>query len=489
MAEKITSLFHNKAVELDAEFGTYKDEFNIPTLESLDIRPSSLSALPFPRSGAHSSIYLCGNSLGLMPKSVRAAINDELDAWSARGVESHFRHPGNNKTPWVDIDLPVVPLLSPIVGAKEKEVAAMGTLTMDLNALLCCFYKPNKVTGKTKILFEKSAFPSDYYAFYNQVKLHNLDPAEELIQIAPREGEYTIRTEDILMKINDLQNELALVCFPGIQYYTGQFFEIAKITEFAHSKGIIVGWDLAHCVGNVELKLHDWKVDFAAWCSYKYLNSGPGAIGGIFVHEKWSSVTDVSADTSTLTKERDIPRLAGWWGNNSSERFKMLEKFDPIEGALGFRQSNPSVIDVVALKASLQIFAKYGGVEKLRQKSIALTNFMEELLQKSPYYISVENSFKNSSQRPGFTIITPSKQDQRGCQLSLLFFPHYDDPHKNIMEKMATYLNKENGIICDERRPDVIRIAPVPLYNTFQEVLFAVDTLNKGFTLIENSSI
>lgn len=441
-----------EAKKLDSQFPTYKDKFVIPTFQSLGISNKEHSPLD-------PCIYFCGNSLGLMPKATRRALEDELDAWGARGVESHFNHPGAavDKTSWVDIDLPLVPMLAPIVGALNSEVAAMGSLTANLNALLMSFYKP--VDGRTKILFEKQAFPSDYYAFLNMVKLHGYDESH-LVQLTVPEGSTYLDTEDILKEIEAHKNDVALVCLPGIQYYTGQLFEIEKITKFAHQHGITVGWDLAHAVGNVPLRLHDWNVDFAAWCSYKYLNSGPGAIGGIFVHEKY---------TQNNSKDDFPPRLAGWWGNNASDRFKMLEIFDPIQTALSYRQSNPSVLDCVALKASLEIFKEVGGVETLRQKGVQLTEFMEKLLVESKYHLKGDAD----SSAFGFKILTPSNPDMRGSQLSILFQPHHDDRTYNVMENVNDYLH-DHGIICDERRPDVIRLAPVPLYNTFTEVVEVV---------------
>lgn len=442
-----------KALQLDSQYPTYQEWFNVPSIATLGLGDDDKK-----------SIYFCGNSLGLMPKSTRKAVNDELDAWSDRAVESHFRHRGvpEGKTSWVDIDLPVVPLLAPVVGAKENEVGIMATLTMNLNALLTVFFKPEG--AKTKILFEKSAFPSDFYSIYSFLKLKGLDPDQNMIQLSPRHGEYTLRTEDILKLIEENCNELALVLFPGIQYYTGQLFDIEQITKYAKLKGCTVGWDLAHLVGNVPLKLHDWDVDFAVWCSYKYLNSGPGAIGGYFINEKYTHL--------------DTPRLAGWWGNNSLVRFQMKEKFEPIESALGFRQSNPSVLDVVALHNSLKIFDKVGGVDTLRLKSVEMTNYLESLLVKSPYYIDQEKSFDDVT-TPCFTIITGKS---RGSQLSVLFLPHHDDPAQNVMELVNSNLNKRHLIICDERRPDVIRLLPVSLYNSFEECYKVVHYLNEAFS-------
>lgn len=436
----------------DTEYGTYREEFKVPTLGSMGINNHKYGP-------EVETIYFCGNSLGLMPKSTQRAVQAELDAWGARGVEAHFNHPYRQDeeikgVDWVDIDLPLVPVMASLVGAKPTEVAIMGTLTMNLNSLLVSFYKPQST--KTKILFEKQAFPSDYYAFLNLVKIHGYDESH-LIQLDVKPGETYLSTNDILDAIELHKHELAMVCFPGIQYYTGQYFDIKTITEFAHDREIVVGWDLAHAVGNVVLELHDWNVDFACWCNYKYINSGPGAIAGIFVNEKY---------TQANAPSHYPPRLAGWWGNNDKDRFKMLEKFDPLQSALSYRQSNPSVLDVVAVKASLSIFQRVG-LQQLRQKSIELTNFLEQELHKSPYF---------NNKQLGFTILTPSDAQQRGCQLSLKF-------NLGIMEEVFNYL-RGYGIICDERRPDVIRLAPVPLYNKFIEVYYVVQRLNQAFDTI-----
>lgn len=429
-----------EALRLESQFpAKMRGRFHMPTFASMGLAQDNRELT-----------YLCGNSLGLMPRATRQAVDRELDAWAARGVEGHFNHPfgadAGDATNWVDIDLPVVPLLSPIVGAQEGEVAVMNSLTANLNALLVAFYKPQG--GRNKILFEKGAFPSDFYAFHEQCRVHGVDPAEALVQLEPRIGEYHLRTEDILAAIDRYSSELALVCLPGIQYYTGQILDIAVITQHAHVHGITVGWDLAHAVGNVPLELHDWGVDFACWCSYKYLNSGPGAIGGAFVHARYSAST--------------IPRLAGWWGNNRERRFAMLEKFEPIAGALGFRQSNPSVIDVVCLHTSLKLFEEFGGMSQVRQRSLELTSFLLRLLKQSPFY-------RQQPSDSGFTIITPQQEALHGAQLSLLF---YSDMNK-IFQRC-----RSKGLIADERRPNVIRLAPAPLYNTFQEVAQAAQILN-----------
>ncbi|CAK9435774.1 uncharacterized protein LODBEIA_P04660 [Lodderomyces beijingensis] len=452
-----------KAEKLDKIYPTHAHLFHIPTFETLGIENANFHPTT-------PSIYLCGNSLGLMPKQTRRAITEQLDAWSARAVESHFNHPTG--TNWVDVDLPLVHLLAPIVGCNEREVCAMGSLTSNLNALLIHFYKPQG--RRTKILFEKHAFPSDYYAFLNMVQLFGYDESHLIqVEVDAAPGKTYLETESILRVFDAHADEVALVCFPGIQYYTGQLFDMERITHYVKHKQpeVVVGWDLAHAVGNVELHLHEWGVDFAAWCSYKYLNSGPGAIAGIYVHEK---------HTVDNTHKKYTPRLAGWWGNNSEDRFKMLEKFDPIASALSYRQSNPSVIDCVALQSSLQIFEHVGGVATLRRKSLDLTRFLWDILVESKYYIP-QNEINET--KFGFKILTPKDPQQRGSQLSLLFQPHRDDKRENVMERVFEHLHR-HAIICDERRPDVIRLAPLPLYNTFNETLVAATRLFEALELL-----
>lgn len=444
---------------LDGTHETHADMFVFPTFETMGLCARNPELDPQTRVN-----YLCGNSLGLMPVQTRRYVEKELEAWGARAVESHFRN--EITTDWVDVDLPLVPKLARLVGAKETEVAVMGTLTMDLNSLLVGFYRPDVASGRTKILFEKGAFPSDYYALYNLARLNGLAPEETLVQLAPREGEYTLRTEDILSSLEKDGDTIALVCFSGIQYYSGQYFDIKQITAKAHEKGCVVGWDLAHAAGNVDLKLHEWDIDFAAWCSYKYLNAGPGAIGGVFVHERHTGGDDRTGRA----------RLAGWWGNDAANRFEMVEKFRPIETALGFRQSNPSVLDVSALNSSLDVFEACGGIGKLRAKSIQLTAFLERCLHKSRFYRSIEDSNKTQDAADvHFVIITPQDPAQRGSQLSLLFKPL----EKDVMMQVFQFMN-QRGSICDERKPNVIRLGPTALYNTFADCVECVQLLEEG---------
>jgi len=330
----------------------------------------------------------------------------------------------------------------------------MGTLTANLHLLMNAFYKPTST--RYKILCEAHAFPSDQYAFASQVAGHGYTRQEAMIEMTPRSGEHTLRAEDILSLIESEGDKIALVIFSGVQYYTGQLFPMQQITRAARNKGCVVGWDLAHAVGNVPLSLHDWEVDFAVWCSYKYLNAGPGAIGGLFVHNKWD--------------EKELKRQAGWWGHDISTRFDMPPQFAPIKGAQGWQQSNPNVFSLAALQGSLEIFDEAGGIEALRSKSLQLTGFLEELLHQSPYYIPLGSS----DGKLGFKIIT-CEAPNRGCQLSLLITGGAD-----TMERIFGGLI-DRGVIGDERRPDVIRLAPKPLYNTFEDCYWAAKALDEAF--------
>ncbi|KAK7206777.1 kynureninase 1 (L-kynurenine hydrolase 1)(Biosynthesis of nicotinic acid protein 5-1) [Myxozyma melibiosi] len=382
------------------------------------------------------SVYLAGNSLGLQPVRTYELLKEELDVWAKDGVNGHFRHSHNR--PWLSIDETVTTIMANVVGAKTEEVAVMSTLTTNLHLLLSAFYRPT--SDRYKIIIENKAFPSDHYAVESQIEIHGYDKADALVQIKPQEGNYILPTQQILDTITEHADNTALLLLPGIQYYTGQAFEVEKITKYAQSLGIIVGWDMAHAAGNLKLQLHDWNVDFAVWCTYKYLNSGPGGIGGLFVHEK----------------NFDRPRLTGWWAHEKSTRFLMDNNFVPGKGASAFQLSNPSVLDTVALLASLEVFDQYG-IAALRQKSENLTGFLETML-KATFPVD-----------PPFTIITPSDPAQRGAQLSLLFKP-------GLMDKVHAHLDA-SAITTDERKPDVIRVAPTPLYNSYSDVVKFVEGL------------
>ncbi|KAL0143435.1 kynureninase [Mucor lusitanicus] len=420
------------ASELDAHntLSPYRNEFAIPTRRDVS---GEKSIYENENDLDQPCTYLCGNSLGLMPKRSRQLINEELDAWSKRGVEGHWNHPYGR--PWATVDELVKEPLAHLVGAKPSEVTAMNTLTSNIHAMLITFYRPTE--KRFKILIEQKAFPSDHYAVSSHLHSRGIDPKKGLLTIAPRQGEHTLRTQDIIDLINR-DDEIAVVMLSGVQYYTGQFFEIEKITKAGKEAGCIVGWDLAHAVGNVPLQLHDWNVDFACWCSYKYLNSGAGGIAGLFIHEKYND-------------DQDRPRLAGWWGNQKENRFEMRPEFQPSEGASGYQLSNPSIFTTISLLGSLDIFEKAGGIQALRQTSFKLTGYLEKLLLKE-----LEQEFSQDLIR----ILTPNDPQQRGCQLSLEF------PNKmmEVFDNLHT-----RGVIVDDRKPTVIRVAPAPLYNTFRD--------------------
>jgi kynureninase len=399
------------------------------TLDKQDPLQSFRSKFFLPKVKGKTAIYFTGNSLGLQPKTTKKFIDDELNDWAALGVEGHF----HAKRPWLHYHQFSKKSLARIVGAKPAEVVAMNQLTINLHLMLVSFYQPTP--SKYKILTEAGAFSSDQYAFESQVKFHGLDPDKAIIELSPRKGEHTLRTEDIVNAIEENKNELALVIFGAVQYYTGQFFDVREITEAGHRAGAFVGFDLAHAIGNVPLQLHQHEVDFATWCGYKYLNSGPGGVSGIFVHEKHAA-------------NLKLPRFAGWWGHNPIERFKMKKGFQPMTGADGWQVSNFPIMTGAAQLASLEIFDE-AGISRLRKKSILLTAYLEYLLT------SIENFDQH------FTILTPSSKNERGCQLSLLMKKN----GKKVFEKITAA-----GVIADWREPDVIRVAPVPLYNTFEDV-------------------
>jgi len=395
-----------------------------------------------PRFKRQRAIYFCGNSLGLQPRAVSKAFRQELKEWKNLAIEGYW----NAKHPWLFYHDTCKPVLAKMTGAGLDEVTVMNALTVNLHLLLTSFYRP---TGDHyKILMEAGAFPSDQYAIATQVKLHGHKPSSAIIEIAPRKGEKLLRTEDILHKIAANKNSLALVMMGGINYYTGQLYDLKAITAAAHKAGALAGFDLAHVTGNVPLRLHDWKVDFAVWCSYKYLNGGPGAAGGIFVNNANSNNARIS-------------RLGGWWGNDESTRFQMEKTFRPKTGADGWQLSTTQVFNMVALRASLEIFKK-AGIKKLHRKSIQLTAYLEFLLQKLKHL--------------DFEIITPSDPEQRGAQLSLYFKKDAKAIHQQMID---------NGIVVDYREPGVIRVAPAPLYNSFREV-FRFFQILESFKLSES---
>jgi kynureninase len=371
-------------------------------------------------------LYFTGNSLGLQPKSTRSYIEQELKDWENLGVEGHFQA----KNPWMPYHELLTEQMAEIVGAKPLEVVVMNSLTVNLHLLMVSFYRPTE--KRYKIIIEKGAFPSDQYAVQSQLRFHDFEAAECLIELTPRENESCLRTEDILQTIRDNGDEIALILLGGVNYYTGQAFDFEAITRVGHEVGAIVGFDLAHAAGNILLQLHDWKVDFAAWCSYKYLNSGPGGIGGVFVHERHVS-------------NPNLPRFAGWWGHDKKTRFLMGDEFVPIKSAEGWQLSNPPIFQMASLRASLNIFHE-AGMKNLVAKSKKLTDYLEFLLGQ------IETN--------RIEIITPNSSNERGCQLSIRV--------KNADKSLFAAITNR-GVIADWREPDVIRVAPVPLYNSFAD--------------------
>ncbi|SHJ35815.1 Kynureninase [Hymenobacter daecheongensis DSM 21074] len=376
------------------------------------------------------SVYLCGNSLGLLPKAARAAVEQEFAAWERLGVEGHFHEPSM----WMHYHETLAAATARLVGARPLEVVVMNNLTTNLHLLLISFYRPT--VTRYKVLMEGGAFPSDQYALESQVRLHGLAPEEAIVELVPRPGEHTLRTEDIEAKIRELGASLATIILGGVNYYTGQAFDMAAITKAGHAVGATVGFDLAHAAGNLELHLHDWDVDFACWCTYKYLNSGPGGTSGVYVHERFAN-------------RPDLPRLAGWWGHDPSERFQMKKGFRPMPGAAGWQLSNAQIFPMAIHRAALALVDEAGGMAALRRKSEQLTGYLEALLRGLNLPATM------------LEIITPADPAARGCQLSVLV-------HRNgraLFEHLA-----QQGIIADWREPNVIRLAPVPLYNSFQDV-------------------
>jgi len=386
------------------------------------------------------AIYLCGNSLGLQPRSTRQFVGAVLDDWRDLGVKGHFE--GNH--PFTTYHESLGESMAKIVGANKMEVVAMNSLTVNLHLMMVSFYKPEK--DRYKILIEKNAFPSDQYAVKSQLEFHGYDPEDALLELAPKEGEDVLRTEDILDFIQKRGDEIALVMMGGINYYTGQAYDMHKITKAGHAKGCMVGFDLAHGAGNLELSLHDWGVDFAVWCTYKYMNSGPGGIAGCFVHER-----HIQRD--------DLNRFAGWWGHEKETRFLMDDTFVPIRSAEGWQLSNDTVLSMAALKASLEIFDE-AGMEALIKKSRQLTAFLEFLVL--------------SLGHPEIHIITPKAQEARGAQLSLRVL----NSNRSLFKRIS-----DLGVIADWREPDVIRIAPIPLYNSYRDVFGFVQILKEALQI------
>ncbi|WP_299818794.1 kynureninase [uncultured Pontibacter sp.] len=382
-----------------------------------------------PQINKQDAIYFCGNSLGLQPKSAQMYIDNEMYKWANLAVEGHFK----GEEPWFDYHKLLTAGAARVVGAQENEVVIMNQLTVNLHLMLVSFYRPE---GKRyKIITEAGAFPSDQYALETQTKFHGYNPDEAVIELFPREGEHTLRTEDIIQSIKEHGDELALVMMGGINYYTGQVFDMEAITRAGHAAGAVVGFDLAHVAGNIPVKLHDWNVDFAVWCTYKYLNSGPGGTSGVFVHERHGN-------------NPDLPRFAGWWGHDAQARFQMRKGFVPMQGAEGWQLSNGQILPFAVHRASLELFDE-AGMENLRAKSEKLTGYLE-------YLIDDVHAGKDVME-----MITPRDPQARGCQISLLV----KKDARVLFDKLM-----EAGIIVDFREPNVIRVAPTPLYNSFEEV-------------------
>jgi len=372
-------------------------------------------------------IYLCGHSLGLQPKTASAYLEQVLRDWAALGVEGHFHAPN----PWIPYHRLFTQQTAALVGAKPEEVVVMNSLTVNLHLMMASFYRPT--SERHKILVERGAFPSDQYAVKSQIRFHGFDPASSLLELTPREGESCMRDQDIEWLIEREGNLISLILLGGVNYVTGQAFDMPGITKVGQRKGCIVGFDLAHAAGNIPLRLHDWGPDFAVWCSYKYLNGGPGCVGGCFVHDRHA-------------RTWDLPRFAGWWGHDESTRFQMGPDFHPMPGAEGWQLSNPPILALAALRASMDIFSE-AGPERLRAKSVALTGYLEFLL--------------HQQSSPRFSIITPRDEERRGAQLSI----RLPGAGRKLCDRLAA-----SGVIGDWREPDIFRIAPVPLYNTYQDV-------------------
>jgi len=413
------------AQQLDAkdELRNYRDEFFFPKVNGKEV------------------IYFTGNSLGLQSKRTKTYVDEVMTDWANLAVEGHFY----SEKPWWDYHERFAAPLSVIVGAKPCEITVMNTLTVNLHLMMVSFYRPT--AKKYKIICEEKAFPSDQYMFQSQVKFHGLDPKDAIVEIKRREGEHNIRLEDVLAKIEEVGDALALVLIGGVNYYTGQVFDMKTITAAGHKQGAYVGWDLAHAAGNIELKLHDWDVDFAVWCSYKYMNSGPGNASGCFIHEKHHN-------------NADLPRFAGWYGHNKERRFKMEPDFDPVHGADGWQISNLPILSLAPYLASVEMFSEIG-MEKIIAKRNLITAYLEFILHE------VDKEIEGTE----FEVITPSNQEERGCQLSVFLHGQGRD--------LFDYLMK-NGVITDWREPNVIRLAPAPLYCSFEDMYEFGQILKKG---------
>ncbi len=417
MSDFINSLEYAQQLDADDDLSNYRNQFYIPK-----------------DTDGNELIYLCGNSLGLQPKSTKDAVNQELEDWANLGVDGHLEA----KNPWLPYHEYLTESMANVVGAKSIEIVVMNTLTANLHFMMASFYKPTK--KRYKILIESDAFPSDKYAVESQLCHHGYDDQKGLILWKPRTGEELLRYEDLEQLLKTQGDEIALIMIGGVNYYTGQYFDLKRIASLGHQYGCIVGFDCAHGAGNVALNLHDSGADFAVWCTYKYMNSGPGSIAGCFVHERHAF-------------KKDLNRFKGWWGHNKETRFNMRGEFDQLAGAEGWQLSNPPILSMAAIKASLDIFNAIG-IEKLVKKSKKLTGYFEFLI--------------NELHDERISIITPKNSEERGCQISIQL--------KNADKSLHRALTQA-GVISDWREPDVIRCAPVPLYNSYQDIYHMVHKL------------
>ncbi|MTG97048.1 kynureninase [Myroides sp. BIT-d1] len=414
------------------------------SLDEKDPLAKYRSEFNFPKVNGKDAIYFTGNSLGLQPKRAVEYVNEVMKDWGELAVEGHFYA----DKPWWDYHERFREPLSAIVGALPEEITVMNTLTVNLHLMMISFYKPT--AQRYKIICEEKAFPSDQYMIQSQVKVHGLDPKETIIEVKRRKGEHNFRTEDILAAIEEAGEELALVLMGGLNYYTGQVLDIEKITASAQEQGAKVGWDLAHAAGNIELKLHEWNVDFAAWCSYKYMNAGPGSASGCFVHERYHD-------------DESIVRLGGWWGHNKEKRFLMEQDFDPIHSADGWQISNPSILSLAPYLASVEMFAEVG-MKALIEKRDKITAYLEFVLQ------DIANE-----EQASYEVITPQNSSERGSQVSLFLHGKGKNLFKYLMEQ---------GVIVDWREPNVVRLAPVPLYTSYEDVFNFGQILKKASRII-----
>lgn len=419
MLKQKNSLEYALSLDADDDLRKYRNQFHIPKNKDGD-----------------DWIYLCGNSLGLQPKITESYISQELRDWANLGVEGHFKA----QNPWMPYHELLTNSMAKVIGAKPIEVVVMNTLTTNLHLAMVSFFEPT--SKRNKIVIESDAFPSDRYAIESQLRFHGLDPKKYLIEWKPRDGEELLHLEDLQHLLDENVDEIALLLIGGVNYYTGQFFNLKKITSMGHKIEAKVGIDLAHGVGNIQPELHDSNVDFSVWCTYKYMNSGPGSLGGLFVHERHA-------------QRKDFKRFTGWWGHNKETRFNMRHDFDGIPGAEGWQLSNPSILSMAAIKASLDIFNEVG-MDALRKKSVELTGYLEELL------LDIGEEV--------IRIITPKNVEERGCQLSL----KVKKADKSLHQKLT-----DSNVITDWREPNVIRVAPVPLYNSFEDVYRFVEILKK----------